>query len=52
MLSYNWADQELVQGLHDVIKGHGLPVWMDIKGGIVGQWKVSQTPPSVLIFEL
>eukprot|EP00064_Thunnus_orientalis_P005029 superscaffoldBa00000478_g5042 len=36
MLSYQWDDQALVKKIHDRLKDDGLPVWMDIEGGVTG----------------
>ncbi|XP_030208076.1 uncharacterized protein LOC115540710 [Gadus morhua] len=36
MLSYQWDDQPLVKRIHDRLIEHGLPVWMDIEGGVTG----------------
>lgn len=47
MLSYQWDDQALVKKIYNRLKDHGLPVWMDIEGGVTGnindswvQWSV------------
>ncbi|XP_023273245.1 uncharacterized protein LOC111663311 [Seriola lalandi dorsalis] len=36
MLSYQWDDQALVKKIYDRLKDDGLPVWMDIEGGVTG----------------
>ncbi|XP_036372463.1 uncharacterized protein LOC118769463 [Megalops cyprinoides] len=36
MLSYQWDDQALVKKVYDRLKEDGLPVWMDIEGGVSG----------------
>ena len=36
MLSYQWDDQPLVKRIHERLTEHGLPVWMDIEGGVTG----------------
>ncbi|XP_019130430.1 uncharacterized protein LOC109142154 [Larimichthys crocea] len=36
MLSYQWDDQALVKKIYDRLKDDGLPVWMDIEGGVAG----------------
>ncbi len=36
MLSYEWNIQELVKQIHDALKARGMPVWMDIGGGMQG----------------
>lgn len=36
MLSYQWDDQALVKKIYQRLKGDGLPVWMDIEGGVTG----------------
>lgn len=36
MLSYQWDDQALVKKIYNRLKDHGLPVWMDIEGGVTG----------------
>ncbi|XP_074538690.1 uncharacterized protein LOC141800180 [Halichoeres trimaculatus] len=36
MLSYQWDDQALVKKIYDRLKEDGLPVWMDIEGGVTG----------------
>ncbi|XP_058496143.1 uncharacterized protein LOC131466724 [Solea solea] len=36
MLSYQWDDQALVKKVYSRLKDDGLPVWMDIEGGITG----------------
>ncbi|CAJ1052585.1 uncharacterized protein LOC125883569 [Xyrichtys novacula] len=36
MLSYQWDDQALVKKVYDRLKEDGLPVWMDIEGGVTG----------------
>lgn len=36
MLSYQWEDQALVKKVHDHLRVQGLPVWMDIEGGVTG----------------
>lgn len=36
MLSYQWDDQPLVKKIYDHLKDDGLPVWMDIEGGVTG----------------
>ncbi|KAG7264449.1 hypothetical protein CRUP_022311 [Coryphaenoides rupestris] len=36
MLSYQWDDQALVKRIHDRLVEAGLPVWMDIEGGVRG----------------
>ncbi|KAM7394487.1 hypothetical protein PAMP_021290 [Pampus punctatissimus] len=36
MLSYQWDDQALVKKIYDHFKDDGLPVWMDIEGGVTG----------------
>ena len=37
MLSYNWGVQELVVAVYEYIESKGLPVWMDVKGGVTGE---------------
>ena len=34
MLSYHWDNKELVSKVYKVLKSRGIPVWMDIHGGI------------------
>ncbi|TDH16391.1 hypothetical protein EPR50_G00019320 [Perca flavescens] len=36
MLSYQWDDQALVKKIYNRLKEDGLPVWMDIEGGVTG----------------
>ncbi|KAG5848464.1 hypothetical protein ANANG_G00098730 [Anguilla anguilla] len=36
MLSYQWDIQALVKRVYDRLKEDGLPVWMDIEGGVSG----------------
>lgn len=36
MLSYQWDDQALVKSIYTRLKEDGLPVWMDIEGGVTG----------------
>ncbi|XP_071359866.1 uncharacterized protein [Trachinotus anak] len=36
MLSYQWDDQALVKKIYNRLKDDGLPVWMDIEGGVTG----------------
>ncbi|XP_049423917.1 uncharacterized protein LOC125883569 [Epinephelus fuscoguttatus] len=36
MLSYQWDDQALVKKIYDRLREDGLPVWMDIEGGVTG----------------
>ncbi|KAJ8335643.1 hypothetical protein SKAU_G00389850 [Synaphobranchus kaupii] len=36
MLSYQWDNQALVKRVYDRLKDDGLPVWMDIEGGVSG----------------
>ncbi|KAM7009698.1 uncharacterized protein LKV04_001635 [Tautogolabrus adspersus] len=36
MLSYQWDDQALVKKIFDRLREDGLPVWMDIEGGVTG----------------
>ncbi|CAL8331135.1 unnamed protein product [Lota lota] len=36
MLSYQWDDQALVKRIYDRLIEDGLPVWMDIEGGVTG----------------
>ncbi|KAJ3615332.1 hypothetical protein NHX12_018900 [Muraenolepis orangiensis] len=36
MLSYQWDDQTLVKRIYDRLVEDGLPVWMDIEGGVSG----------------
>ncbi|KAK9540613.1 hypothetical protein VZT92_003054 [Zoarces viviparus] len=36
MLSYQWDDQALVRNIYARLKDDGLPVWMDIEGGVTG----------------
>ncbi|XP_069545869.1 uncharacterized protein [Brachyistius frenatus] len=36
MLSYQWDDQALVKKIYNRLKDDGLPVWMDVKGGVTG----------------
>ncbi|XP_070846648.1 uncharacterized protein [Chaetodon trifascialis] len=36
MLSYQWDDQALVKRIYDRLRDDGLPVWMDIEGGVTG----------------
>ncbi|TWW58838.1 uncharacterized protein LOC130527091 isoform X1 [Takifugu flavidus] len=36
MLSYQWDSQDLVKKIYDSLKDDGLPVWMDIEGGVTG----------------
>ncbi|XP_035493936.2 uncharacterized protein LOC118312945 [Scophthalmus maximus] len=36
MLSYQWDDQALVEKIYNRLKDDGLPVWMDIQGGVTG----------------
>lgn len=36
MLSYNWDHQELVKKVAAGLKKRGVPVWMDIEGGVSG----------------
>ncbi|KAJ4944578.1 hypothetical protein JOQ06_013121 [Pogonophryne albipinna] len=36
MLSYQWDDQALVKKIYDRLKDDGLPVWLDIEGGVKG----------------
>ena len=38
MLSYNWGVQELVISVYEYIESKGLPVWMDVKGGVTGNY--------------
>jgi len=32
----NWDIQPLVNAVYDILQSMSIPVWMDIKGGIVG----------------
>ncbi|CAL8330607.1 unnamed protein product [Merluccius merluccius] len=36
MLSYQWDDQALVKRVYDRLVEDGLPVWLDIEGGVKG----------------
>eukprot|EP01137_Pigoraptor_chileana_P000573 Opistho-2@36966 len=36
MLSYQWNSQELVKRVYELLKTYGVPVWMDIEGGMGG----------------
>ena len=36
MLSYNWGVQDVVRTTYEYIESIGIPVWMDIKGGVSG----------------
>ncbi|XP_034439053.1 uncharacterized protein LOC117760269 isoform X1 [Hippoglossus hippoglossus] len=36
MLSYQWDDQALVKKIYNRLKEDGLPVWMDVEGGVTG----------------
>ncbi|XP_072239795.1 uncharacterized protein [Leuresthes tenuis] len=36
MLSYQWDNQALVKKVYQRLKEAGLPVWMDIEGGVTG----------------
>lgn len=36
MLSYQWDSQDLVKKIYYRLKDDGLPVWMDIEGGVKG----------------
>ena len=36
MLSYQWDHQKLVEEVYNALEAQGLPVWMDIKGGMKG----------------
>lgn len=36
MLPYQWDDLPLVKKIYDHLKDDGLPVWMDIEGGVTG----------------
>ena len=38
MLSYQWDNQELVAKVYDLIVEHGINVWMDIHGGVTGEF--------------
>lgn len=41
MLSYQWDNQELVAKVYDLIVEHGINVWMDIHGGVTGEFLVT-----------
>ncbi len=34
MLSYQWDHQKMVEQVYDGFSSVGIPVWMDIKGGM------------------
>jgi hypothetical protein len=36
MLSYEWNNQELVKQIYAALQARGMPVWMDINGGMEG----------------
>lgn len=36
MLSYQWDDQAVVKKIYNRLTDEGLPVWMDIEGGVTG----------------
>lgn len=36
MLSYQWDDQALVKKIYKRLRDDGLPVWMDVEGGVTG----------------
>ncbi|KAJ8399249.1 hypothetical protein AAFF_G00412870 [Aldrovandia affinis] len=36
MLSYHWDDQALVRRVYDRLKEDGIPLWMDVEGGVSG----------------
>ncbi|CAB1460906.1 unnamed protein product [Pleuronectes platessa] len=36
MLSYQWDDQALVKKIYNRLRDDGLPVWMDVEGGVKG----------------
>ena len=36
MLSYQWDLQSLVKKVYESLRKRGLPVWMDIEGGMSG----------------
>lgn len=36
MLSYQWDLQDLVKRVFQSLKNRGLPVWMDVEGGMSG----------------
>ena len=36
MCSYQWNVQKLVTTVYEQIESKGIPVWMDIKGGVYG----------------
>ena len=36
MLSYQWDLQDLVKKVYESLQKRGLPVWMDIEGGVKG----------------
>ena len=38
MLSYNWGVQDLVRTSYEYLESRGIPVWMDIKGGMSGEF--------------
>ena len=38
MLSYNWGVQDLVRTSYEYLESRGVPVWMDIKGGMSGEF--------------
>ena len=40
MLSYNWGVQEMVIKIFEILESKGLPVWMDVKGGVYGKRRV------------
>ncbi|KAL5264916.1 hypothetical protein ACHWQZ_G005866 [Mnemiopsis leidyi] len=41
MLSYNWGVQDLVRTTYEYLESRGIPVWMDIKGGMSGNINAS-----------
>lgn len=36
MLSYQWDSQDLVRKVYSRLRDDGLPVWMDVEGGVTG----------------
>ena len=51
MLSYNWGVQDVVRTAYEYIESRGIPVWMDIKGGVSGSHSYNHLPSHFMIFD-